>query len=583
MSRGFHESYYDHACRVISERDILDRNIGDVTLFKAIKKKWNDLFLLSYSDTRAGDLYHSTHAMRLGRSHHYLMHRGSIHPLSKFRNFWDMFILHVFIMHQLFVYLNTTLLLRSVPVLTTYIGMMLEVFMIFDIIINSRTGFIDKFNRSVELDKRLILRNYCSKKLFFHTASAIPLVFIMFLRYGNEIGCTLYKANYFNCVISFLTIINLLRVYELSSYWERDRTSFTSTVICDVLRIGVNVTLIATQLVHSSDTLSLIHVMKTETKSAVIHNISSINSYFDELFMLIHTNNTGTKIINDMTFVYVHFWRIVTFLGRPRFGIIHDDDDDNDDVIQYYALIYPHPLLNFIAYGITFFITSWLIMKIFYLISRASYLDDEIHNSETYLLNLVKRRQLPEQLNSMIKEYVHFPAAKIKMIENTIKKSLPNSLNEEIAWHGFSRFVMRIPYFSGWPREILKKIVYLVEELIFLENTVVVESGVASQGLMIVDSGVLAVYKMHNGNHFGTKPFYDEVEHLIDGDYFGQLSLVTERAISTTTIVAITTCKILFVEKTLFKHLMRNNRDLFYSMQEEVQNEITKLTDEIVE
>ncbi|XP_053613049.1 uncharacterized protein LOC128676760 isoform X2 [Plodia interpunctella] len=294
MSRGFHESYYDHACRVISERDILDRNIGDVTLFKAIKKKWNDLFLLSYSDTRAGDLYHSTHAMRLGRSHHYLMHRGSIHPLSKFRNFWDMFILHVFIMHQLFVYLNTTLLLRSVPVLTTYI-------------------------------------------------------------------------------------------------------------------------------------------------------------------------------------------------------------------------------------------------------------------------------------------------AKIKMIENTIKKSLPNSLNEEIAWHGFSRFVMRIPYFSGWPREILKKIVYLVEELIFLENTVVVESGVASQGLMIVDSGVLAVYKMHNGNHFGTKPFYDEVEHLIDGDYFGQLSLVTERAISTTTIVAITTCKILFVEKTLFKHLMRNNRDLFYSMQEEVQNEITKLTDEIVE
>lgn len=51
---------------------------------------------------------------------------------------------------------------------------------------------------------------------------------------------------------------------------------------------------------------------------------------------------------------------------------------------------------------------------------------------------------------------------------------------------------------------------------------------------MIVDNGVLAVYSK---NH-------SEQGHLIDGDFFGALSLVTDQELCLSFVVAITTCTV---------------------------------------
>ena len=51
---------------------------------------------------------------------------------------------------------------------------------------------------------------------------------------------------------------------------------------------------------------------------------------------------------------------------------------------------------------------------------------------------------------------------------------------------------------------------------------------------MIVDNGVLAVYSK---NH-------REQGHLIDGDFFGGLSLVTDQELCMSYVVAVTTCTV---------------------------------------
>lgn len=52
----------------------------------------------------------------------------------------------------------------------------------------------------------------------------------------------------------------------------------------------------------------------------------------------------------------------------------------------------------------------------------------------------------------------------------------------------------------------------------------------SGEGLMIVHDGVLAVYSNYNR----------ELGHLIDGDYFGALSLVTDKEVYMTYVVAVT-------------------------------------------
>lgn len=51
---------------------------------------------------------------------------------------------------------------------------------------------------------------------------------------------------------------------------------------------------------------------------------------------------------------------------------------------------------------------------------------------------------------------------------------------------------------------------------------------------MVVKAGMLAVYSSDN----------IETGHLIDGDYFGEISLVTDSEVSASEVVAITHCQV---------------------------------------
>lgn len=50
----------------------------------------------------------------------------------------------------------------------------------------------------------------------------------------------------------------------------------------------------------------------------------------------------------------------------------------------------------------------------------------------------------------------------------------------------------------------------------------------------MVKAGALAVYSLDSG----------ETGHLIDGDYFGEMSLVTDNEVSASEVVAITHCQV---------------------------------------
>lgn len=60
------------------------------------------------------------------------------------------------------------------------------------------------------------------------------------------------------------------------------------------------------------------------------------------------------------------------------------------------------------------------------------------------------------------------------------------------------------------------------------------KASLSSDGLIIVYIGVLGIYPSHDG----------DVTYLIDGDCFGEISLVTTESSVTTSVVALTWSKV---------------------------------------
>ncbi|KPI96754.1 Potassium channel KOR1 [Papilio xuthus] len=151
--------------------------------------------------------------------------------------------------------------------------------------------------------------------------------------------------------------------------------------------------------------------------------------------------------------------------------------------------------------------------------------------------------------------------------QNGCFHAIPASLKKEIIISSYGKYMSRIPYFYDFPQNLIEEIVLLLIEEVYLESDVVVEASLSSDGLIIVDVGVLAVRSSVDEN----------TQYLIDGDYFGEISLVTDESYASPSVVAMISCKLLFLDKNAFRNMMRRYPKLFFAMKEQIVSKFSPL------
>ncbi|XP_037299869.1 potassium/sodium hyperpolarization-activated cyclic nucleotide-gated channel 1-like [Manduca sexta] len=527
------ESYYDHRCLIVPQKDVLQIDIVGGGFIIGFKRWWNDLFLLSYSDRRAWLYFTSSRNMHLERFKQYRQYRNRIHPFSKFRNIWDCLMVHVFILHTIAFHHNTSVLFGKVfHMFFYYVALCVELIVIADLVVNLETGIIDSQTKRIILDTKQGILNYCCTKLFLHCGSAIPLQWIMLLRYGGDIECTLCKTNYFVCALRIINVISLYRVFESSKYWTRARAPSKAMYFFRFLRIGVVGFTSILQLFDLSDTICLITNMWTGKV-----NETALFNYLLAIKFLVAG---APRNINLFCF---NFGRICKSLllfsfGGPRLSTYYLDK-----------------MTSLVAYIIANIFYMWCLLECYGLIIRRKYSKDQMMINKTLALNLASYRQLPNAMHHKINQFYDFKMSDIRRVEvsNELYAGLPSVLKREATLHCYSKRIARLPFFSGWPPELMQQIVLALTQNIFLTGDIVAEPWMSGDGLMIVDVGELAVYSAQE----------HETGHLIDGDYFGELSLVTDKEVRMSYVIAITSCKVLILKKTVFRILMRDHADLF--------------------
>lgn len=145
--------------------------------------------------------------------------------------------------------------------------------------------------------------------------------------------------------------------------------------------------------------------------------------------------------------------------------------------------------------------------------------------------------------------------------EEQIHSTLSTNLNEEIIMYDFRNLIQNIIHFKRMSRDMLIPILSTLSNEFFLENDVIQEVNTPTEYLYIILYGTVSVYGK-NGN---------EIIHLIDGDMFGELGLLSADKLCVTTVIA--------VETTHLLKMAKSNFDIFYK----TIPEFTKMIDSLAE
>ncbi|XP_013179600.1 PREDICTED: potassium/sodium hyperpolarization-activated cyclic nucleotide-gated channel 2-like [Papilio xuthus] len=544
---SYGESYYDHACSIDYDKDVLDVDIQENNFYwwTRLRRWWSDLFLLSYSDERSRSYYRSSHSMRMERMKQFRYHRASIHPFSKFRNFWECLLLSSDLLSKALFHHSTSILYGELTWEIYFIGVICEAIILTDLFVNMLTGYIVKEDRSINLDVKKSILNYCSTKLFLHFVSSLPLQSIMFLKYGKNISCSLCKCNTFVYTLRLVGIVRLYRLYDAANYWNRERSSFRAMYFFKFLRIavlGLSTMLLVVKLV---DTISLLAVMHNGKIDPSSYFLSVVKFRYDERYPL-----------PNVLFYTLELARVLKSFLLFSFGL--------KPQIYYWDKM--ASLISFILANVFYL---WNLIECHGCLSRIKYPQEQMIMNKYRIVNLLRWRQLSDDFCQKVLKYHNFNMTKLTITEkqNGCFHAIPASLKKEIIISSYGKYMSRIPYFYDFPQNLIEEIVLLLIEEVYLESDVVVEASLSSDGLIIVDVGVLAVRSSVDNN----------TQYLIDGDYFGEISLVTDESYASPSVVAMISCKLLFLDKNAFRNMMRRYPKLFFAMKEQIVSKFSPL------
>ncbi|XP_062530979.1 potassium/sodium hyperpolarization-activated cyclic nucleotide-gated channel 3 isoform X2 [Bombyx mori] len=452
-TEGLHELYYEHICSITSKTDVLESDITGNGFVINLKRKWCDLFLLSYEDKRTRNYYTSSHAIRLERLRQFRHCIYRIHPFSKFRNFWDFLIVNVFLCNKILQHHNTSVILVTNTIIPYYIGIFFEFIIILDLFVNMNTGYVDSESREIILDLKKGLVRYFSTKLFIHVASAIPVQVIIFLKYGRNSYCSLCKANILISVLRLLSIIGLYRVYETTTYCNRNRKSLKAIHLHNFLRIILISFFTMLQIVNFSDTVSLLYIL--------VNDDIDRSSHYGYLLKMSYKSSNSISSYKKIAYEFLRVCKsLVLFSVRPL------------KKTYYLDLIF-----SLMAHLIANIFYVWCLLECYDFFCCYKYTNDHIIMNVKSSADLVKSRKLPEKVYQRVVKYYKSNLSKMTVVkwQNCLYRSLPDILQREIMLSCYRGYIMRIPYFCDWPVSVIEDIVVMLKEKIYLANDIVAE------------------------------------------------------------------------------------------------------------
>ncbi|KAG5885088.1 hypothetical protein JTB14_003962 [Gonioctena quinquepunctata] len=445
-----------------------------------------------------------------------------IHPYSKFRIWYEIYIFIVYAVVLLLKPVDVAVISKASLPFPTYdlIVEVLDILCILDIFINFLTGFERTESKTIELRPSKIAKHYVLGPYFFcDVIASISRNSAAMTR--TEIIHYWVPARYMGLANGLKVIRVITLVQSVSRIFEYLSIKFKG------LTVFVQVILMMIFIMHW---LSFIQIMIPRLVMGTVPSAQRTSWLYKER-------------INKMDFY--RKCMLIIFKGTSTIVGIETG------LSKMYG-----PLDNFLSLSIFWLgrmVMSfvWVILAIAILRSRSIEIKYQsiLVEVETYL----KAKMIPMALRNKIHEMYEFVHRQGLFQNNKIDDLMSTTLKQEFNLFELQKLIQSVTILSELPKEVVKNVVSKLKMNIYMPNETILHSGAIGSNMYFISSGTVAVYT-HSGR---------EVCHLHDGDYFGESALVIKGQKRHVTIIAIEISQIYSLSGRTFQKLFRKYPSIY--------------------
>ncbi|KAI5635020.1 cyclic nucleotide-binding domain-containing protein [Phthorimaea operculella] len=469
------------------------------------KRRWNAILhctAVRSGDVRARFLYRSYAALAAEIHRHYTQYPCAIHPYSRLRLIVE--IISMIYIQICIVFLDIHFIVNDETKVTARLINACELLHCITIILNFFTGYEQgRSSRFIVLDGKKIACHYLSSTLLILDLAFVAGLASLFLTYEVWVDTIMALLKMGILPVYFIYTSNVLEVFGVS---ERAKT------LINVTQIILNYLLWNIILQFSLE-------------------------YYEE------NSRTPPNPRHCSWLTLTGMWNY-TFISRTSnsfhraVGMLQQNSNLN--------------LLEQEGCFVTFFILAWrfgwivtihcalrcTVMFIGLESSQAKYFM-MTQQVQTYM----DQRRFPARIKKKILKLYAVRYQTNFFVEHKMMECVSGRLREDIIMHSGRQLVGEVEFLKHLPRSLLLQISVKLKMIIFLAGDIIFKINSIGDCLYFIDKGTVAIYSESG----------QEICHLQDGDFFGEIALVLQPHFRTATVVAVTNCELFRLDKKDFE------------------------------
>ncbi|XP_055638702.1 uncharacterized protein LOC129776839 [Toxorhynchites rutilus septentrionalis] len=528
-----------------------------------------------------------------------------IHPLSAFRQYWDIVMFFILSAHMVLLSFVVSYLiymdLEEFPWLIRT-DLALCTILAIDFILKFFTGYIIKNTKRIVLEPRKILLN----NLKYLRAVYNLIAFVPFILFLYKLNCCYYQSEplFYLTFAILLYAINIFRFRDITRCFEVIPKMFKASEIkIMILKLIISTMYVIHWTSCIGDIIPLLAYSTSETplpkwnETQYLIGNFLVDVYWDHFRK--HGEQKYPMVVRQRSaMIRDDFMEFRKYYGTVNFSITESrdhryvlmklDDAFHDEPI---LVMYIRSVMDAIQVALqgrqvdsagtnatnntmtcalvlvgwlwlTYILLTMIRMVISTDLSETRY-DEIINELNAYAFN---KRLGAESKAKMQRHFANRFRMKYfdeEAIQDTISNNLRCSIRMETCHH----LVNNVELFRNFPHALIEGIVDRLKLEHFLENDVIIEAGSFGDAMYFIASGTAAVYSV------GGK----ELGHLVDGDHFGEISLLKKDQRRTANVVALEVCEIYKLSYADFHKLIEPHSNLLERMQKLADERLAKI------
>ncbi|XP_029714936.2 potassium/sodium hyperpolarization-activated cyclic nucleotide-gated channel 4-like [Aedes albopictus] len=512
---------YDHKCSLRDAPPILSSRFKSPESIGFKIRQW---FLIDRDHPQTRRLYRSTYLFRTELTRHVKSdYWYTIHPFSKFRFFWDCWLL---------VYIYAILLI--IPLVMSFapslmrghhlylLSAVVNVLASVEILVNCLTGSSrDKYHRNISLNPTRIFLNYLRGSFLIDFIFALPSALLA--------KAFTFEESWVKTTLNVLSALIVLKLVSVRLIWRYLMNIFERYKLEMIQYYVVRLILVSGLFIHWCICVYKLGVVIVENPEY------GLDEPWDQHVEFLRDMDNGILNRYGKCFATVLFYLFVLSfgeLGIPK--TVHG---------KILAAIC-------IVIGICF--QMYLFLQFFKIIAIKSSSKRKYAAAISQLEAYMTMKQFPREMKNRLMYYYEKKFEKCYFAEDKIIETFSGPLRNQIIDNRAVRFYQKVPIFQGIPEHFLLLLARNMEKEIYLPNDMIMKAGTVGSAMCFIYSGSVAVYTQSG----------KETEHLHDGDHFGEIALFLKNK-RLVNVIAIEFTQIFVLRRKVFAEFVRPEHELY--------------------